>query len=240
LANLVDSITNHESMLVKKKPILDNMIRASLLFTVCFYGNTLSLLHLALERLKQKSPLAVQTNIEFIHLFLDLASGEIATKNISNKEGTYSPHYVPMLEAAKKSGVDTKKIEEFVSKIDNKNLNKLCKELQFSKAVSDYMKYSEKCTQSFEGSFATVSLRELTLSFNFKIIKDHLPKYKRYQKYDNFLSKHIELDQKEHRILMKRALEQSNNVDELINIMVKFYTLRKKVYDACLLDAPIY
>ncbi|NQV91964.1 DUF3050 domain-containing protein [Candidatus Woesearchaeota archaeon] len=238
LVNLVDSITNHESMLVKEKHVLDNMIRASLLFTVCFYGNTLSLLHLALGRLKERNSLAVQKDNEFIHLFLDLADGEIATKNIKTKEDTYSPHYVSMLEAAQDAKIDIKEIENFVSKINNDNLKKITRE--FSDPVVNYLAYSEKCTQTFNGAFATVALRELTLSLNFKIIHDHLPKSKQYQKYKVFLSKHIDLDETEHSVLMKKALSQVENVDELINIMLTFYELRRKVYDACLLKNNIY
>ena len=92
LVTLVESITNHKAMLVQKKQVLDNMIRASLIFTVCFYANTLSLLYFALQRLKENNALSVQKNTESIHLFLELASGELATRNIPNQQNSYSPH----------------------------------------------------------------------------------------------------------------------------------------------------
>jgi len=240
LENLVNSITNHKSMLVNEKHVLDNMVRASLMFTVCFWGNTLSLLHLALENLKQKNALAVKKDTTFIHLFLELASGELATKNIPTKQNIYSPHYVPMLEATNDAGVDPNKIENFVSEIGKNNLKELCGKLQFSKPVIDYLSYSERCTKTFDTSFATIALRELTLSMNFKIILENLPKDKKYDKYKVFLSKHIKLDETEHGIIMKKALEEFGKVDELIDVMIKFYTFRKNVYDACLLNKPIF
>ncbi|GEM_PF-2843303 len=240
LVSLVESITNHEAMYVKEQHILENMIRASLLFTVCFYANLLSLLFFEVKRLKGKNPFAVQENTQLAYLLLNLSLGEIATKNIPTRKEFYCPHYVPMLEAAYEAGIDTKKIEEFVRKANTKKVKELTKELKFSKPIKDYLEYSEECTKSFEGCLATIALRELTLSFNFRVISENTPKNKKYEKYKSFLSGHIVIDEHYHSKLMKEALTNFKDVDKLINIMINFYKLRKRIYDECLLSSPIY
>lgn len=240
LVSLVKEITFHEAMKVREKHVLDNMIRASLLFTICFYSNTSSLLYHYLGRLGEKGFFRVKENTEFLRLFLDLAVGELATKNIKTNEDIYSPHYLAMKEAAKESGIDVSKIEKFVKNVEKFNVDVLGEEVGFSKEVIDYLIYSEKCSKSFRASLATVTLRELTLPLNFRIIRDNLPKDKKYSKYNEFLSKHIELDENEHSKLMKKALEEQEDVDRLIEIMINFYTLRKRIYDSCLKKEAIY
>jgi len=240
LISLVKKITFHKSMEVKEGYVLDNMIRASLLFTVCFYSNTSSLLYHYLGELRKKSPLGVKENTDLLRLFLDLSLGELATKNIKTEEEFYSPHYLAMKEAAFQAKIDVSKIEEFIKVIKNGNIFEVGKNLGFSKEVINYLEYSEECSKSFKTSLATVTLRELTLPLNFRIIRDNLPNESKYSKYREFLSKHIELDESEHSSLMKKALEEQEDVEGLIDVMIKFYTLRKKVYDACLRKEAIY
>ncbi len=235
---LVDSISNHEAMLIRQPYVLHNMIRVSLVFTVCFYGNLLATLRHIIEAKYVRHPFSIDKDNKLLHLFLELSSGELATNNIF-KDG-YSPHYVPMLNAAKQAGINTTKIENFVKLVEKQNVKTICKNLKFSKPITDYLVYSNKCTKSLDRSFATIALREITLSINFNIIHKHLPKGSKYNGYRKFLSTHINLDIGEHGKLMSEALSEIKSGDEILQTMIKFYTLRKLIYDACLSKAPIF
>ena len=238
LQELVHEISNHKSMKVREKHVLENMIRASLVFTVCFYANLLaSLKHIVDEKYK-KNPFSVDKDNTLLHLFLELSSGELATNNISNQG--YSPHYVPMLNAAKQAGVNTNKIEKFVKHIQTQNVETLCKKLKFSAELTRYLEYSYKCTQNFDTSFATIALREITLPINFNVIHRNLPNDAKYNGYRRFLSAHINLDKGEHGKLMSEALNKTKNRKKILNTMIQFYTFRKQVYNACLSKTPLF
>ena len=210
LADLVDSITNHDAMKLGNQYIIDNMIRASLTFTMCFYGNAhASLSHYMGKMHMEGSRLAVPANTETLHLWLDLANGELATNNIPTRKGDHCPHYVPMLEAAEEAGINTSPIKEFTqqSHFHRYSIRDTCKKEGFAESLCDYLTYSDQCTKTYEDASATIALRELTLANNFSIIVQHLPADNKYSPYLNFLTSHIELDTNDHGPLMSKLLE---------------------------------
>lgn len=293
LIGLVRDITNHEAMKVGNENTRHNMMRASLAFTVCFYGNLHASLrgivdkaledaeeplHTPLMRLQtqlQEHSFAVhkendtlhkalsdtiaalgedRSNHKLLHLFLDLANGELATQNIeteTTKAGHYSPHYVAMLEACEEAGVNAQKMEALIGGMakPDASIEQTLTDIQPSPELAAYYAYSEQCTHQPEKCFATIALRELSLADNFKVIKAHLPKDDKYRLYEDFLGKHIDLDQGEegtemeedkHGALMAEALAEVENVDDALNTMISFYALRKRVYDACLKEEGLY
>lgn len=242
LEELITGIKNHEAMKLGEQYVLDNMIRASLVFTTCFYGNLHSSLTHYLGGMHNGSRLAVPSNTKQLHLLLELSRGELATKNIPTKAGNYSPHFVPMLEAAKSAKIKTKKLEHFINLVGKPEwpVRTAAKELGFNLELTEYLSFSDLCTKTYKDSFATVALRELTLPGSFSQILRHLPKYKRYDKYKEFLGMHIEFDNDQHGPLMTQALEDLPDVDRAMDTMIEFYDLRKWVYDSCLREPPIF
>ena len=240
LNKYVQIITNHEAMLINKPHILDNMIRASLAFTVCFYGNLLSCLNFTVLNLFRPHPFRISKNNENLYLFLQMALGELATKNIQTKDNCYSPHYVSMLEAAQNANINTSQIELLVSQITSESSSLEFIKSKFHPDLIKYLTFSEKCTRSFEDSFATIALRELTLSDNFKVILNNLPNEDKFNGYKVFLSTHIEVDSNEHGVLMAKALEDVKDINRCLKTMIDFYKCRIKVYDACLSPNSIF
>lgn len=242
LSRLVRSITEHEAMKVSKPHVRDNMLRASTAFTTCFYGNLCATLEHYMSSMHKGSRLAAKKNTQMLHLLLDLATGELATKNIPTHDDNHCPHYVPMKEAANASGIDTSALEHFVEAIDSKGADVLyeCEQAGFNNELTEYFIYSDACSEKFEDAFATIALRELTLSDNFHVIVNSLPNDRAYDDWRVFLNAHIELDEEEHGPLMAQALESIQDVDRAINTMIEFYTRRKAVYDSCLDENPIW
>lgn len=241
LVKLVTAINRHEAMKVGSPVVLENMIKASLIFTVCFYANLLTVLRGAAARTSSRSPFGVQWDTELLHLVLALASEELATDNIVTKQGGYSPHFVPMFEAAVAAGVDVSAVRQFIDLVgDGAGIEEACRAAGFGPALTAYLQYSFECTQSFDDSFATIALRELTLAGNFQVIVDHLPTEERFDLYRTFLTGHIGLDagdhEGSHEQLMAAALEGVDDVDRSLAVMIRFYHLRFGVYDACLND----
>jgi Protein of unknown function (DUF3050) len=242
LVSLIDQITSHQAMRVSELHVLENMIRASLLFTVCFYGNLLSLAYFVLLDLRGNNSFAVPSQTKFLHLILELASGELATKNIKTASGEFAPHYVSMLEAAQAAGIDTTAIEQFVRVLKHPDytVEKAALQAGFNQETSAYLTFSNSCTENFPDCFATIALRELFLAEPFGVIVENLPNQTIYKKYEQFLRSHIEFDTKEHAILMSEALHEVVDVDRALSTMVNFLKLRKSVYDVCLLKRPLY
>lgn len=239
LEALVTAINRHEAMKVGRPIVLENMIKASLVFTICFYANLLTVLRGAAARTSPRNPFAVQPDTELLHLVLALAGEELATDNIETKRGGYSPHFLPMFEAAEEAGVDVDAVSRFIDLVaGGVNIKEACDAVEFCPALTAYMQYSFECTQSFDDSFATIALRELTLSGNFQVIVDHLPQEERLDRYRKFLTGHIGLDagdhEGSHEQLMAAALERVELVDRSLAVMIRFYHLRLAVYDACL------
>jgi hypothetical protein len=234
LAQTIDSVVNHSALKMETEDTCTNIVKAGLAFTSCFYGNLVGALCGYLQR-EQCSPLTVEHNTEVLHLLLDLASGELATKNIPTRAGNYSPHYVAMLEAAQEAGVNTEPFEQFQRdlatglwvKAASRN-NGFCPELTAYLSKSDY------CAKRPELALATIALRELTLSSGFSVLLEHLPVDQKYDKLRNFYQAHIELDEGEHGPLMAKALSSVTDIGKSMSVMIDFYELRKAVYDACL------
>ncbi len=247
LQKVTDEITNHPAMKVSEEYILHNMIQASLIFTVCFYSNLMAALHAVVKKLAKNNHF-VPTDNRVLHLFLQLASEELATKNIPTKDGLYSPHYVSMLEAAQYAGVDTLKVETYVSMMGEGKIHfeSITEEIGFSKELHDYMLCSLNSCRSDWGSVDTIALRELTLSANFKVILANLPDEEKYSKYRHFLSAHVELDsgdsEENHGQLMLGVLQDMDETRASWSLghMLYFYFLRKKVYDRCLTKEGIF
>jgi hypothetical protein len=248
LEKVTEEINNHDAMKVREEYILHNMIRASLIFTICFYSNLLAALGSVVRKLST-TPHHVPEDNKVLHLFLQLATEELATKNIPTEKNLYSPHYVAMLEAAKYAGVDVSQIEEYnqFAKEGTVKLGYALNNLGFTEELKAYMLFSVQCVQSVEQHIATIALRELTLSANFKTILDSLYYKPEYSKYCRFLSSHIELDSNEsndenHGQLMLGVLDDMNEaqVTLALDTMIEFYTLRKAVYDTCLTKEGIY
>ena len=234
LQRLIQSITSHSSMKLIEEHVTLNMIRASLAFTVCFYGNLIACLKFIVGTQLGRHPFAVEPNGTLLHLFLALADGELATKNIPTKNNSFTPHYVAMLEAAEDAGIETFAIEELVLQLRTAR-GPLSNTLNgFHPALIDYMLYSEQCTRKFEDAFATIALRELTLSTNFSIIERHLPTKPQFDRYRKFLQTHIEVDSGEHAQLMSEALLEVDDIGQSISTMINFYKRRQLVYEACL------
>lgn len=247
LERLVESITNHEAMEVREKHVLDNMIRASLAFTVCFYANLLVLAYNTLgDLLKNRSPFGVQEEMARLHFVLDLAAGELAASYPPSRRCRYGPHYVPMLEAAQQAGVDTTQVERFVAfegQTYTFRSREMLTDTTFCPELSDYLAYSNHCTKVPWMCMATIILREITLSGNFHRIVEHLPDEERLAGFRLFLTSHIELDEGEHAGLAEGILAEYSDEDEIgliLMTMIEFYTNRRAVYDACLREEPIY
>lgn len=229
-------------MEVGESHVLENMIRASLIFTVCFYGNLLSLLHFAVAELRGNNPFAVRINTTFLHLILELAGGELATKNIRTSAGDFAPHYVAMLEAAQYAEINTSVIEQFVRQLSQPAMavTTICTQLSFGEEVKNYLVFSDRCTSTFNDSFATIALRELFLAEPFAVIAANLPRHQKFERYKTFLTSHVILDCSEHGTLMAEALGAITDVSKSLSTMIEFLQLRKAVYDACLSPKSIY
>jgi hypothetical protein len=242
LLAIAEEITTHPAMKVHEPYVLENMIRASLIFTACFYGNLVSLLYFVVQDLRNPNPLAVRKNTRFLHLILELATGELATRNIRIDSGEFAPHYVSMLEAAQAAGVDTRVVEQFISQLQNPQITveAASRQPSFVPQVRNYLIFSDRCTKSFTDCFATISLRELYLAEPFSIIAANLPTQQRYEKYRSFINSHVVIDRSEHGTLMAQALEEITDVDRVLSTMIEFLRFRKTVYDACLAVQPIY
>jgi hypothetical protein len=130
--------------------------------------------------------------------------------------------------------------DQLKEKISNYDIIIVRGRTKLTKELIDYLSFSDECTKKYENAFSTIALRELTLSDNFQIIVDHLPADKKYDSYRHFLKAHIELDTSNHGPLMSEALEEIKDLDGSIETMIEFYTLRKKVYDACLRETPLF
>lgn len=247
LEALVTAINRHEAMRVREPHILDNMIRASLAFTSCFYANLLVSLEGELQRLRGTSPFVVTRRTDQLHLLIALADEELATDNIETVQGGMSPHFVPMFEAAQAAGIEVVPMEKQIQFLsEGHSMPEACRLAGLCGALGQYYVESARCAESYESSFATIALRELTLSDNFQVIVDHLPNGPRLEKYRLFLTGHIGLDSGEregeanHGQLMAEALERVEDVSGALDTMIQFYAARLAVYDACLLPEPLW
>lgn len=248
LEALVLDITSHEAMRVGTPHCLNNMIRASLAFTSCFYANLLVALEGELKELHGCSPFVVTRRTDRLHLLIALADEELATDNIETKQGGMSPHFVPMYEAAQAAGIDVVGMDLHILQLSlGYSMTDACKEADFCESLRQYFEVSEWCAESYDRSFATIALRELTLADNFQIIVDHLPDDSRLDAYRLFLTSHVGLDAGEreageanHGELMFKALEQVENVGDALEVMIRFYERRQAVYDSCLQPEPLF
>jgi hypothetical protein len=252
LETAVEAVINHPALRLRKQHVIDNMIRASLVFTVCFYGNLIRTLSFYLER-KAESPFAVDEDNGMLYLFLQLAIGELATKNIPTEKGLYSPHYVAMREAAIAAGIDVRKIDDLVrdahstrwGEMEGGHTNLIKEWEKYSKvsdAISSYLFMSIQDCNDNRDCFPSIAIRELTLSANFRTLLEYLPVDATYDKYRIFLRAHVELDEGEHAALMSKALESIDSdfvLDRAFLTMIDSYKHRKAVYDACLNEASI-
>lgn len=247
LSSVVATINDHKAMRVEEPHILNNTIRMSLVATICFFANLLVVTEGAVMQLRGKSPFAVTWRTDFLYLILSLAAEELATDNIATRQGGYSPHFVPMFEAAEDAGITLQPILLFLNLLEGgSSMDEACRKAGFCDSLREYMVFSDLCTRNFWDSFATIALRELTLAQIFQYIVDNLPRDSRYRLYRIFLTSHIELDGGEreegdnHGELMAKALEDMEDVDRAIDIQIRFYTYRKAVYDDCLLTQPLF
>jgi hypothetical protein len=247
LALVVTAIKDHKAMRVEEPHTLNNTIQMSLVATVCFYGSLTVTLKGAVDQLCGKSPFAVTRRTDFLHLILELAAEELATDNIPTRQGGFSPHFVPMFEAAEDAGIDLSAVECLLTNLTvGVNMEEACLNSGFCKELREYLVFSEQCAQNFLDSFATIALRELTLAEIFQYIVDSLPQDSRYDRYRRFLSDHIALDGGErkegdnHGVLMAKALEGIEDIDRAIDRMIRFYGYRLAVYDRCLQPEPLF
>jgi hypothetical protein len=263
LEEVTAKIYGHPAVNLERPEALDNMVRASLLFTVCFYGNLLGCLRGYLSAALPKHPFAVQEDGTFLHLLLSLADEELSTGNIPMKRTTIGPHYVAMLEAAQAAGINTEPVETLVRNARSHafgnrdgeirmNLRTVMQETGFHRSCIEYMLLSEQCAEIYHSALSTVGLRELSLSPAFEKLQLRIPADSKYEGYKIFLQKHIELDsgsnsaceignyENSHGHIMAQALALIPNVGDSINAMVRFYQARLAVYDACLAFAPIF
>ncbi|OGD60906.1 hypothetical protein A3A71_03300 [Candidatus Berkelbacteria bacterium RIFCSPLOWO2_01_FULL_50_28] len=235
-------IYDHEAVnLVHPDRSIDNMVRASLLFTVCFYGNLLGCLRGYLSALPEH-PFAVQEDGTFLHLLLSLSDEELSTNNIPTKRTECGPHYVAMLEAAQDAGIDTGPIEALVASVAAGNLQILMKREGFHPKAIDYMVFSESCAGTYQRALSTVALRELTLTTAFDNLEKAILKINdpRFDRYCAFLRAHIQLDGDTHGPIMKQALSLVDNITTSIDTMIHFYERRLGVYNVCLADEKLY
>jgi Protein of unknown function (DUF3050) len=239
LMRLVDEITDHPAMRVATPHCQENMMRASLAFTVCFNANLAACVKGALE---QRHPLIVRRDTSLLHLFLELAGEELATDNLPlGQAEAFSPHFVPMYEAALEAGIDVSAIDRLMASLEaGQPLTEALNELGVEPRLAAYLEYSAQCAERFEDAFATIALRELTLSANFRVILNSLPEEGRFAKYRLFLSGHVELDEGGHAFLMAAALESVSDPKGMLDVMIEFYTSRKAVYDACLDERNLF
>lgn len=232
-------IYDHDAVNLRDPAVIDNMVRASLLFTVCFYGNLLGCLRTFLDRLPSH-PFAVQEDGAMLHLLLSLANEELATENIKPQRVEVGPHYVFMLEAAQHAGIDTSPIEYLIENVEHEELESLMVAKHFREPARAYMLFSDRCARDFYAALSTVALRELSLGTAFTRLDDQIPEGDRFGPYKFFLQAHVELDSEDHGPLMQQALLQVDDVGRSIDTMINFYTRRLNVYDACLEAAPLY
>jgi hypothetical protein len=248
LQALVAAINSHEAMRVGSPHILNNMIRASLAFTSCFYANLLVSLEGELKQLRGRSPFVVTRRTDQLHLLIALADEELATDNLVTKQGGMSPHFVPMFEASQAAGIGTEGIEQHILLLSQgASMSEACDGAGFRDSLKQYFSVSEWCSQSYSRSFATIALRELTLANNFQVIVDHLPDEPRLGSYKYFLTEHIGLDAGErkageanHAELMSEALERVEDVSKALEVMIRFYEARLAVYEDCLQPEPLF
>ncbi len=242
---------NHPAVNLERPEAIDNMVRASLLFTVCFYGNLLGCLRGYLSAALPSHPFAVKEDGQFLHLILSLADEELSTDNIPMKRVSIGPHYVAMLEAAQQAGINTEPVEILVRNARTEhfgaqdgehraNVRSVMVGEGFHTSCTDYMVLSEHCANTYYEALSTVGLRELSLSPAFENLQLKIPNESKYEAYRHFLKAHIELDDGKHGPIMKQALSLIPNIGDSINTMVKFYQVRLTVYDACLAAHPIY
>ncbi len=251
LEEVTERIYRHPAVNLERPEALDNMVRASLLFTVCFYGNLLGCLRGYLSAALPEHPFAVQEDGTFLHLLLSLADEELSTNNIPMQRVSIGPHYVAMLEAAQAAGIDTTPVETLVKSARKRalagragearmDLRAVMQSVGFHRSCVDYMLLSEQCAEKYYAALSTVGLRELSLSPAFASLVEKIPADSKYDGYRLFLKMHIELDDGNHGPIMTKALALIPNVDDSINVMVRFYQSRLAVYDACLAMDPIY
>lgn len=223
----VDRVVSHPALACPDEPTTANVVRAALLATVCFYRNLNACVHHELQRAHERSPFYVESDGRLLHLLLALAAGELAAKNMPDAVH-HEPHYCGMLRAASAAGVETEAVEELVC--GRKSLT----HSGLSPAAMEYLHMSAECCKTFIDSFATIAIRELTLSSSFHRILTGLPPDKRYAPFRGFLEAHIELDEEAHAGFMKEALEVLGNTEQVIGTMIAFYHRRAEMYDACL------
>lgn len=248
LVELVERIANHPAMHVATETVRRNMIQASLVFTVCFYGHLWSAFQFVFGSRERRGPFGVQQDLSLLHLLFELARDELTDK-LPGRDYR-GPHYAMLLDGAKQAGIRTEPVEKLAYYFtgpyvisqgceDILDATTLCQELK------NYLDYSHlAATRIFESAMVTLALRELTLAPNFRVIRDHMPDNEKYRATREFFVRHVELDENTHRPLMTRFLEiylsGEAYVPWALDIMIRFYTLRLAVYDRCLQRKPLY
>lgn len=239
LLEIVSRIYDHPALQLDEH-VVGKMTWSSLLFTVCFYR---ALRGLLLETAKQLG-LGMQEDTGVLYAVLELVKGELTDKvRGSNGESSpYGPHYVLMREAAVAAGTRIDDILQFVALVNSGvSVAIACQTVGFSSAVTDYMCYSDESSQDFLGALATIAGREFVLAFTFAKMIKFLPNEERFARYRKFLGDHVWLDRDttkdtSHGDLMYRVLSQltSEQSTIVLRTMIRFFTLRLRVYDDCL------
>ncbi len=220
-------VVEHPALSSTAQNVRENIVRSSLIATVCFYINLSACLRYELERIRGRSKFFVELNGTFLHLLLELCDGELATNNMPDAS-SYEPHYGSMLRAARDISINTRPIESIVDGSISTIEGVLVPE------AAEYLRFSYQCSLRQEDAFATIALRELTLAESFKVILANIPQTESYARFRGFVSSHIALDEKEHSGIVANALEHFQDVDALIETMIAFYDKRARMYDYCL------